>query len=426
MFLAILLLIAGLTISAVAIYYSVLGLAAIFAASVIPIYIMGITLEVGKLIGASWLKANWRRAPWLIKSYMLIAIAGLMAITSMGIFGYLSAAHINQGVPTGDVIAQVAILDEKIKIEEDVISNYKKDLEVLNEQITKYNELGSVSKGVTVRKEQKTEREKIIKQIEESQQKITELREEKAPIAAKLRKVEAEVGPIKYLAAFFYNDKPDASMLERSVTWVIILIVIVFDPLAIVMLLAAQTTFAWHKKPKQESIQILPKQELVQTIIEQPNNSTKESLPLINFIKRDVVITDKKINEEKSNNISLLSLIQLDTQKNNSQIELSQKTEEIVLDAMTEKTYMTKDEFGNLLIKKIINNQNKLEISLIDELYYLYGKNQFANIIVNQNLEPELFSFIEQSKQKPRFNNYSKDKLEYFVKRIYELSNSRS
>ena len=119
-------------------------------------------------------------------------------------------------------------------------------------------------------------------------------------------------------------------------------------------------------------------------------------------------------------------MIQLDTQKNNSQIELSQKTEEIVLDAMTEKTYMTKDEFGILLIKKIINNQNKLEISLIDELYYLYGKNQFANITVDQNLEPELFSFIEQSKQKPRFNNYSKDKLEYFVKRIYELSNSRS
>ena len=172
MFLAILLLIAGLTISAVAIYYSVLGLAAIFAASVIPIYIMGITLEVGKLIGASWLKANWRRAPWLIKSYMLIAIAGLMAITSVGIFGYLSAAHINQGVPTGDVIAQVAILDEKIKIEEDVISNYKKDLEVLNEQITKYNELGSVSKGVTVRKEQKAEREKILNQIEESQKKL--------------------------------------------------------------------------------------------------------------------------------------------------------------------------------------------------------------------------------------------------------------
>ena len=416
MFLAILLLIAGLTISTVAIYYSVLGLAAIFAASVIPIYIMGITLEIGKLIGASWLKANWYRAPWLIKSYMLVAIAGLMAITSMGIFGYLSAAHINQGVPTGDVIAQVAILDEKIKIEEDVITNYKKDLEVLNEQITKYNELGSVSKGVTVRKEQKAEREKILNQIEEGQKKITQLREEKAPISARLRKVEAEVGPIKYLAAFFYDDKPDASMLERSVTWVIILIVIVFDPLAIVMLLAAQTTFAWHRKPKQE---------LIQTT-EQPINSTKKPLPLINFIKQDAVITDKKINEKQSDNMSVLSLLQFATEKNNSQIELSQQNEEIALDTITEKVYMTKDEFGNLLIKKIINNQNKLEISLIDELYYLYGKNQFANIIVDQNLEPELFSFIEQSKQKPRFNNYSKDKLEYFVKRIYELSNSRS
>ena len=349
MFLAILLLIAGLTISAVAIYYSVLGLAAIFAASVIPIYIMGITLEVGKLIGASWLKANWHRAPWVIKTYMFVAIGCLMAITSMGIFGYLSAAHINQGIPTGDVVAQVAILDEKIKIEEDVISNYKKDLEVLNEQITKYNELGSVSKGVTVRKEQKAERERIVKQIEESQQKITQLREEKAPIAAKLRKVEAEVGPIKYIAAFFYDDKPDATMLERAVTWVIILIVIVFDPLAIVMLLAAQTTFAWHRKvPSLSTIQV----------IEQPKKviPTQKIIPLlIDYDKKDTI----SLNTNNDNNMSITSLIQFNTNKEQKPIDID-KDEPITnstaptipTNTIAEKDYMTKDEFGNLQIKK--------------------------------------------------------------------------
>ena len=347
MFLAILLLIAGLTISAVAIYYSVLGLAAIFAASVIPIYIMGITLEVGKLIGASWLKANWHRAPWIIKTYMFAAIGCLMAITSMGIFGYLSAAHINQGVPTGDVIAQVAILDEKIKIEEDAIANYRKDLTILNEQVSKYNELGSVSKGVTVRKEQKAERERIVKQIDEIQQKITTLREEKAPIAAKLRKVEAEVGPIKYIAAFFYNDKPDATMLERAVTWVIILIVIVFDPLAIVMLLAAQTTFAWHRLEKQQI-----------TVIKKPQNlnlSKPPAPPLLNFVKKDdIILNIKPIGH--SGNIPITNLIQLDKPKIEPTIEVVQEIpaieENIIADKPAEKDYMTKDEFGNLQIKK--------------------------------------------------------------------------
>ena len=346
MFLAILLLIAGLTISAVAIYYSVLGLAAIFAASVIPIYIMGITLEVGKLIGASWLKANWHRAPWIIKTYMFIAIGCLMAITSMGIFGYLSAAHINQGIPTGDVVAQVSILDEKIKIEEDAISNYRKDLAVLNEQVTKYNELGSVSKGVTVRKEQKAERERLVKQIEEGQQKITQLREEKVPIAAKLRKVEAEVGPLKYIAAFFYDDKPDATMLERSVTWVIILIVIVFDPLAIVMLLAAQTTFAWHRAtPTVSTIQVIEQPKKIRPI-------QKTTSLLINYDKKDTV----SLNSNNSNNMSITSLIQFDTNKEQNSINII-KDEPIIDSAeltnkIAEKDYMTKDEFGNLQIKK--------------------------------------------------------------------------
>lgn len=128
MILAYLLLLTGLTISAVAIYYSVVGLAAIFSAAMIPIIIMGSALEVGKLVCASWLKANWDRAPRLMKVYMTTAVIVLMLITSMGIFGFLSKAHSDQSLVSGDVIARISVYDEKIKTEKENIEANRKAL----------------------------------------------------------------------------------------------------------------------------------------------------------------------------------------------------------------------------------------------------------------------------------------------------------
>jgi hypothetical protein len=128
-------LISGLSISAVAVYYSVVGLTAIFAAAVIPIIVMGTTLEISKLIATIWLKQNWTIAPRAIKAYLMAAVAVLMLITSMGIFGFLSKAHLDQGVPTGDVAAKVAILDEKIKTERENIDADKKALQQMDAQL---------------------------------------------------------------------------------------------------------------------------------------------------------------------------------------------------------------------------------------------------------------------------------------------------
>ena len=248
--LALLTFFSGIAISAVAIYYSVLGLASIFSAAALPIIVMGTILELSKLVSAWWLKSNWHRAPALLKSYMLIAVIVLMLITSMGIFGFLSKAHSDQAVPAGDVTAKIQIIDEKIAIQQEYIAQARKDIEVLNTQIDKYNELGAVSKGVRVRDQQKVERDKLIGQIETSQNTITKLREERAPIASSMRAIEAEVGPIKYIAAFVYGDNPDANILEKAVTWVIITIVFVFDPLAILLLLASQMSFQWNREQK--------------------------------------------------------------------------------------------------------------------------------------------------------------------------------
>ena len=253
MTLAWLLLLTGLTISAVAIYYSVVGLTAIFSAAAIPIIIMGSSLEVGKLVCASWLKANWNRAPAYMRYYMLSAVAILMLITSMGIFGFLSKAHTDQNLVSGDVQSKIAIYDEKIKTARENIEANRKQLKQMDEAVDQVMGRSTDEKGadkaVSVRKNQSRDRVALAKDIEANQRLIATLNDQAAPIRAEVRKVEAEVGPIKYIAKFIYGDKgADENMLEKAVTWIIVLIVIVFDPLAVIMLLAAQMTFGWGRK----------------------------------------------------------------------------------------------------------------------------------------------------------------------------------
>ena len=251
MILAWLLLLTGLTISAVAIYYSVVGLAAIFSAAVIPIIVMGSSLEVAKLVCASWLKANWDRAPRLMKIYMTTAVIVLMLITSMGIFGFLSKAHSDQSLVSGDVTSKIAIYDEKIKTEKENIEANRKALkqmdEAVDQSMARSNDEKGANRAVSIRQSQAKERTRLQNEITASQKKVASLNEERAPIAAEVRKVEAEVGPLKYIAAFVYG-ATDETILEKAVTWVIITIIIVFDPLAVIMLLAAQMTFGWKKE----------------------------------------------------------------------------------------------------------------------------------------------------------------------------------
>lgn len=244
-------------LSAVAAYYSIYGLTVIFAAAVIPIILMGSTLEVAKLVVASWLYHNWKEVPILMRTYFTIALIILMTLTSMGIFGFLSKAHLDQAVPSGDIAAKVALIDEKIKIEKDTINEARKTIEVLNSQVnetlnrtsTQTNDKG-VGRSITIRKNQSKERNSAFKQIEGSQTQITKLNEERAPIASQLRKVEAEVGPIKYIAALIYGDNLDTSFLEKAVRIVILMIVSVFDPLAVLMLVAANWSLK-HRKLKE-------------------------------------------------------------------------------------------------------------------------------------------------------------------------------
>jgi hypothetical protein len=250
----ILLALSGLTLSSVAIYYSVIGLTAIFAAAFWPIVVMGTTLEVSKLVAASWLKANWERIPLLMKTYMLIAVVVLMLITSMGIFGFLSKAHSDNSLVSGDVQAKIALYDEKIKTARENIDANRKVLKQMDEAVDQImgrstSETGA-DKAVAVRRSQQKERARLFAEIQAEQATVSKLSEERAPLAAELRKVEAEVGPIKYIAAMIYGDNPDANVLEKAVRWMIILLVLVFDPLAIALVLAANQSKEWDAEEK--------------------------------------------------------------------------------------------------------------------------------------------------------------------------------
>lgn len=258
----------AVSLSAVAAFYSIVGLAAIFAAAVWPIVIMGTILEVAKLTVTVWLHEYWRQCRWIMKMYLVPAVIVLMIITSMGIFGFLSKAHIDQVIPTGDRSAQLALFDERIANERAVIDNSRSLIKQMDDTVN-----GIIAKGesreiklrdgrtivrspaelaLQVRRSQARDRDALTKTIEASQTRIVAIQQERAPIAKEIRGLEAEVGPIKYIAALIYGDNPDTNLLERAVRWMIIILVAVFDPLAIMMLLAATESLKWHRESQRK------------------------------------------------------------------------------------------------------------------------------------------------------------------------------
>ena len=238
MILALLTLLTALGISAVAAYYSIIGLIAIFSSAVIPIAVMGVVLETGKLVTAAWVYHNWKRTPVLLKTYLISAVVVLMFITSMGIFGFLSKAHIEQTTVNSDNTLQIELIDSKIQRERITIERAENTLLQLDNALEKYVELGAVTKGLNARKDQQGERNELNATIDESTDTIAELTEKKSQLNADRIAIEAEVGPIKYIAELIYGEST-TGVLEDAVRGVILIIVFVFDPLAVLLLVAA-------------------------------------------------------------------------------------------------------------------------------------------------------------------------------------------
>ena len=279
----------AVVLSGIAAYYSVIGLIAVFSAAAIPVAIMGGSLEAAKLVVASWLYRYWQVIPTLMRVYFTSALLILMLITSMGIFGFLSKAHSDQSLVSGDVLAKISVYDEKIRTERDNIEAARAALAQMdaqvNERLSRSSNEQGAERAVQIRRQQQTERARLQKEIAAAQTTISKLQTERAPIAAEVRKVEAEVGPIKYIAALIYGDDPDTNLLERAVRWLIILLITVFDPLAVLMLIAANLTLikqkewkeAANKTTKEESNDTSNQAVSNQTVVQMVDKSTEQS-----------------------------------------------------------------------------------------------------------------------------------------------------
>ncbi len=249
MFLTLITFISAISISLIAAGYSILGLATLFAGAYVPIIAMGSALEVGKLVAASWLYHNWRsNIPKSLKAYLFISIIVLIFITSIGIFGFLSKAHLDQVKPTAGNTEQIELIDKKIRQEEKIIERAERTLAQLDKALDVYIDKEFVTRGLKERKKQKEERDLLNKSIDEAMEKITNLNNSKSSINIEQLKLEADVGPLKYVAELIYGDNAN-DHFDSAVRIIILILIFVFDPLAVLLLIAANISLnQWRDK----------------------------------------------------------------------------------------------------------------------------------------------------------------------------------
>ncbi len=250
MFLTLITFLSAISISIIAAGYSIIGLATLFAGAAMPIIAMGSALEIGKLVAASWLYNNWRSdmVPATLKAYLFSAIIVLVFITSMGIFGFLSKAHLDQVQPTSGNTIKINAIDNQIKRQEIVIDRAEKTLTQLDKSIEVYLNNEYATRGLKERQKQEAERNELNTAIKNASDEIAKLSTEKANLQLAQDKIEAEVGPIKYVAELIYGDDAK-SHFDQAVRIVILVLIFVFDPLAVLLLIAANISLRqWRLK----------------------------------------------------------------------------------------------------------------------------------------------------------------------------------
>ena len=250
MILTILLFISGIAVSVVGAYYSILGLAALFAGAYWAVITMGVTLEIAKLVTVSWLYRNWNLdlLPQSIRAYLLSAVLMLMFITSIGIFGFLSKAHLDTAAPNTGNRLLVKNIERQIDSEKKAITGAQKIIDQLDTALDKVIDKDA-DKGLIERQKQTTERNRVNNIIANSSKKITDLSNQKLKYDKDQLAIDKEVGPFKYVAEILFGDADDGN-LDRAVRFIIICLILVFDPLAVLMLVAVNVSIKEYQRNK--------------------------------------------------------------------------------------------------------------------------------------------------------------------------------
>ena len=250
MILTILLFLSGIAVSVVGAYYSILGLAALFAGAYWAVITMGVTLEIAKLVTVSWLYRNWNLdlLPQSIRAYLLSAVLMLMFITSIGIFGFLSKAHLDTAAPNTGNRLLVKNIERQIDSEKKAIEGAQKIVDQLDKALDKVIDKDA-DKGLIERQKQITERNRANNIIANSSKKITDLSNQKLKYDKDQLAIDKEVGPFKYVAEILFGDADDGN-LDRAVRFIIICLILVFDPLAVLMLVAVNVSIKEYQRNK--------------------------------------------------------------------------------------------------------------------------------------------------------------------------------
>ena len=250
MILTILLFISGIAVSVVGAYYSILGLAALFAGAYWAVITMGVTLEIAKLVTVSWLYRNWNLdlLPQSIRAYLLSSVLMLMFITSIGIFGFLSKAHLDTAAPNTGNRLLVKNIERQIDSEKKAITGAQKIVDQLDTALDKVIDKDA-DKGLIERQKQTTERNRVNNIIANSSKKITDLSNQKLKYDKDQLAIDKEVGPFKYVAEILFGDADDGN-LDRAVRFIIICLILVFDPLAVLMLVAVNVSIREYQRNK--------------------------------------------------------------------------------------------------------------------------------------------------------------------------------
>lgn len=284
----IVLLVTALLLSGIAAVFAVTGLVAIFASAAIPIAVMGGALEAAKLVVASWLYRRWNEINFLTKTYFTVALVVLMLLTSMGIFGFLSKAHLDQGGQAGTNDIRIAQIEREIDREESKIKDAETVLGQLDQAVQvliDFDRIRGEDGAIAVRETQKAERESLSDVIASATDAIVSLEEQKIPLVQQRLALELEIGPLKYIAEAIYGDEAE-SYFDEAVRWVILLIIFVFDPLAVMLVIA------WNREVSRETGKKSVREDTPEETIEEPIVEIQETAKVLNSSKHESDIYD--------------------------------------------------------------------------------------------------------------------------------------
>jgi hypothetical protein len=274
MIFSIITLLSGLSLSGISAYFSIIGLLAIFPAVFWPILVMGICVEIAKIVSTVWLKRHWRDSPVLIRIYLFSSVIVLMIMTSVSGFGFLSKSHLEQGAKTIDNGPRVERIEQQIAKEKAIIADDEKVIAQLDATINSYLGKDRTDRSVSIRRSQLPQRKQLKDEIDAANKRIDGFSEEKFKLQSEIRSLELEVGPIRYIAELIYGTEGNNTKnIESAVKIFILLIVSTLDPLAIILLVAANHTILRYQNEKKEAGILATPLEILN---EEEKNTVKE------------------------------------------------------------------------------------------------------------------------------------------------------